>query len=259
MLNPDYKKFARTMQTHTPWVAEVKPGLQRMLSEWTGRPFEEDFNGLRLFREAGRLYLDVGANRGQSITAIRLTAKSPRIVSFEANPMLAAKLNYRLGHAKDIEIHLVGLGETEGEFNLHIPRYRRYIFDGLASIDRDCAMSWLSSDTPFGFDPEKLTCEIVRCQVKTLDSFNLAPFFIKLDVQGYEFSALLGARETLKRHTPVLLIETPCKKLMDYLHSFGYRPYYFRKNRFYHGNDHGLNLFLMTDEKAELVAPFVQS
>ena len=42
--------------------------------------------------------------------------------------------------------------------------------------------------------------------VVTIDSLNVKPGFIKLDVEGYEAHALMGAKETLK-HRPVVMFE----------------------------------------------------
>ncbi len=44
--------------------------------------------------------------------------------------------------------------------------------------------------------------------VHTLDSFELPNCgFLKLDVEGYEYFALKGAEETIRKHRPVIMIE----------------------------------------------------
>lgn len=43
--------------------------------------------------------------------------------------------------------------------------------------------------------------------VITLDSLNLAPDFIKLDVEGMEWHALKGGEQTIKRYKPVIMLE----------------------------------------------------
>ena len=40
-----------------------------------------------------------------------------------------------------------------------------------------------------------------------LDRFNLSPALIKLDVEGHEVPALRGARETILRSKPILVVE----------------------------------------------------
>jgi FkbM family methyltransferase len=44
-------------------------------------------------------------------------------------------------------------------------------------------------------------------EVITLDSLNLAPDFIKLDVEGYEYFAVEGAEKTIRTHKPVIIFE----------------------------------------------------
>ena len=44
-------------------------------------------------------------------------------------------------------------------------------------------------------------------EVITLDSLALAPGFIKLDVEGMEWHALLGAERTIRTHRPVVMLE----------------------------------------------------
>lgn len=67
-------------------------------------------------------------------------------------------------------------------------------------------------------------------QVK-IDSFNINPDLIHLDIEGFEGEALLGAAETIKRCKPLIVIETnecgnkygwPKKRIDKLLKSFNY-------------------------------------
>lgn len=44
-------------------------------------------------------------------------------------------------------------------------------------------------------------------EVITLDSLGLIPDFIKVDVEGCEYAAFLGAEATIKEHRPVIMFE----------------------------------------------------
>lgn len=44
-------------------------------------------------------------------------------------------------------------------------------------------------------------------EVITLDSLNLAPNFIKIDVEGYELWAIQGGEQTIRTHRPVVMLE----------------------------------------------------
>jgi len=57
---------------------------------------------------------------------------------------------------------------------------------------------------------------------------------IKIDVEGAEFEVLSGAKKTLKKHKPTVLVEIYCKdlqhvkkrdRLFDYMESLGYVSY----------------------------------
>jgi FkbM family methyltransferase len=75
--------------------------------------------------------------------------------------------------------------------------------------------------------------------VITLDEFfarqDRGPNFVKIDVEGYELSVLNGARGTLEKYRPALLIESESRHRPDgdvstvfrFLHSFGYAGSFF--------------------------------
>lgn len=44
-------------------------------------------------------------------------------------------------------------------------------------------------------------------EVVTLDLLGLAPDFIKLDVEGMEYAALVGGEQTIRTHRPVIMLE----------------------------------------------------
>lgn len=44
-------------------------------------------------------------------------------------------------------------------------------------------------------------------ELRTLDSFHLAPDFIKIDVEGYELAVIKGAVETIQRSHPTIILE----------------------------------------------------
>jgi hypothetical protein len=44
-------------------------------------------------------------------------------------------------------------------------------------------------------------------EMATLDSQGLTPSYLKLDLEGYEFRALQGARESVMRGRPVIVVE----------------------------------------------------
>jgi len=68
--------------------------------------------------------------------------------------------------------------------------------------------------------------------VITIDSLELVPDLIHLDIEGYEAMALIGATETIKKHRPIIVIETnnsgdkfgwTDKRVISLIETFGYK------------------------------------
>jgi hypothetical protein len=78
------------------------------------------------------------------------------------------------------------------------------------------------------------------------------PVFIKIDVEGFETNVIKGGMETLRKHEPVLLVESLHDKpeLVDLVATIGFKPYHFAGGQFVAGFPaHGQtrNTFLITD------------
>jgi FkbM family methyltransferase len=248
-------KILRTLQTFVPGAIDAKFAVQRQYRRLLLRPFEADFAALRWFPAVpAQLYLDVGANRGQSIDAIRLMQPASEIAAFEPNPALFMKLERRYGGTPGLALHDVALGREAGVRRLYVPSYRGFVFDGLASLDRVTAIEWLCRDAIFGFQRRYLEVHDVEVRVLPLDDLGFAPFFIKLDIQGGELDALWGARATIATHRPVLLIENPQdEREIGFLRPYGYAVYAFRAGRLHKGEKGRLNSFLIPAAKAHLL------
>jgi FkbM family methyltransferase len=208
-MNPMVKKGLRTLQSEFPFLKEAKDAFYYKVRSLLSIPHERDFKALKYIgRNSEKVLIDVGANQGQSIESMMMYMPASKIVSFEANPNLAQKLHVRYENIQQIRVLARGLSDSAGTYTLYIPSYKGFVYDGLASLDKNQASSWISKQTIFGFDPSRLKVAEVICQVNTLDAEQLAPFFLKVDVQGYEYNVLKGGVETLRTYEPVLLIES---------------------------------------------------
>ena len=200
--------YYRAIQSQFPALLSLKTYLQRTSRQIRKRPFEVDFELLaRLKVVPGECALDVGANRGQSIDAIRLYLPDIEINSFEPSESLADRLRTRAVRDKALHVHQFGLSNEESEFPLFLPVYRGFPYDGLASFDRSEAESWLGPDTVAWFDPKRLEIREMICKTRRLDSFSLNPALLKIDVQGFEAEVLKGGVETLRASKPLILLE----------------------------------------------------
>ena len=144
----------------------------------------------KLMRRGGTA-VDVGANQG--FFAFALSEIAERVVAFEPNPdyALFARVMLR-GRAT---VHRLALSDEPGRATFHVP------------IDHDGTVLHLAGSlkgTHAQF-PRRRAYDVA---VRALDSFALADVrFIKVDVEGSEREVLDGARMTIARDRPPLLLE----------------------------------------------------
>ncbi len=197
----------RALQSRFPWLLDAKAASQRTVRRLLRRPFEPEFALLGRIELGPGVILDVGANRGQSIDAIRLFQPHARIEAFEPNGDLADQLSRRLAGDRSLQLNRFGLGNAPVRAPLHVPYYCGFMYDGLASFDRGEAASWIGPHSMAWFDARRLDIREVTCEVRVLDDLSLEPAFVKMDVQGFERQVLEGGARTLRRHKPPILME----------------------------------------------------
>lgn len=210
----------RSAQTFFPAIRTAKFSAYNWATRNLGWRVEPEFKLLDALAPC-ELAIDIGANWGQSIYALQRHARPRKTISFEPNPQLAAHLDEIFTDDPRVQIEACALGETTGKFELYLPSYRGYEYDGLASLDYDSAAQWLNSDSMARFDPSKLKVSKHQIEVRTLDSYGLDPDIIKIDVQGHEEAVIKGALETIARSQPVLIIEDPTDGLIERLAATG--------------------------------------
>lgn len=252
MNSPDLKKVIRTLQVQFPGLVEAKFAVHDVFFRSTGLLYKADYGGLRHFDLAGKLLLDVGANRGQSITAFKNAVQHPKIIAFEPNARLAANLAQRYREDEDVSVVDVALCETERDFDLHLPYYKGYMLDGLASLKLEEARDWPNTERFFFFDRQKVKVETCRVRGKPLDSFEIQPALIKLSIQRSEIEALMGATETLKSCRPIIMSAWPWPMLIAFLADRGYTYYGYLGGRFVPGRLSYMNWFLLEEHKLQV-------
>jgi len=215
----------------------------------TKKPHDNDFYFIKSFRsDSQETYLDIGSNRGEAILSMLMMSNlDVKIIGFEPNPLIFNKLSKRYKRNKKITVHNFGLGDTNDEFVLYVPFYRKWMFDGLASFKYEAARDWLKSKL-WRFNEKRLTIKNVKCETKRLDDLNLRPYFVKIDVQGFELEVLKGGIETIRVHTPILLIEAINEEQKDFLRDFGYEFHNFDKGELLEGEGRS-NTFCITQDK----------
>jgi FkbM family methyltransferase len=252
-LNTRLYRLIFTAQTFSS--ADKKYAVQRRWRKLVRHPSELDYYAFGVVTAQGQ-WVDVGANRGQTIDSIRLFSPDVDIVAFEPNPRLARRLVQQYESDGHLCIHPVALGEKHDDLTLFVPSYRGYVFDGLASLLRE-EVSGLLEDRLLHYNPARLSIEEIPVQVVKLDDFNLTPSLIKLDVQGLELPAIRGASETIAAHRPLIIVEASDENdplIGDFLSPHGYRPFGYVPGRGFDAGVRDLNTFFLTEQHQSMLA-----
>ncbi len=214
------------------------------------RPHDPDFAAFGVLGGEG-LFLDIGANAGQSALSFRVYNRVSPILSLEPLPEYEADLRF-LGRFLDGHRYLAeAAAEHTGDATLLVPRYGRYRLSAEASLNRAEIDYKLASLAQSGADPKRLGVAEIPVRLRRLDELALAPEFVKIDVEGGEPEVVRGLEATLERHRPVLMIERSARieeagRLLVDRH--GYAAFHFdRDARAFRPTDghSGLNLFFL--------------
>lgn len=149
---------------------------------------------LLLTRHGINLFLDVGANVGQTGLALRKSNYSGRIVSFEPQAQAHQKLcQAAAGDAKWEVAEPLALGAASGELDIHVSEA-----DDLSSFKM--ANAAMASALPRVQSTRAETVKVARLD-EIFDRF-AGPddrAFLKIDAQGFEAEVLQGSRGILDR------------------------------------------------------------
>src|SRR5689334_8418205 len=144
----------------------------------------------RLMRHGGTA-VDIGANQG--VFAFALSRLSERVVAFEPNPDYARFARWMLrGRA---EVHEMALSNESSRGTFYVPLSDQGMILHLAGSLKRTHSQFLHNRT-------------YNVEIRTLDEFGFTNVhFIKADVEGSEREVLDGARTTLARERPIILLE----------------------------------------------------
>jgi len=256
-MNESLRKLIRTVQSQCYFLKETKDAFLYNSRRLLSKPHEIEFYALRFVPDnLPGCYVDVGANHGQSIESIKIVKPNARVYSFEANILLAQKLQARYRRRSDVTVFPYGLADEAQSRTLFIPVYKKFVYDGDASFDRETAATYLGPDRLYGFSPSQLELREMTCTTQRLDDQNLETLFVKMDVQGYEYQVVKGGIDTIRRHEPILMIEGfhMNQDLVRLVQSLGYEEYLFDETGFYRSSTKNeINSFLMTERRASSV------
>lgn len=185
---------------------------------------EEDLTLIHLLCHPNRIAIDVGAHFGHYTHY--MLRHSRLVYAFEPMPTYARTLAQVF--TKRVIVEPVALSDETGECTLRIPTAN----PALATVEP----ANLLSKAPTEGGLEKFGVPMRR-----LDDYKLADIgFIKIDVEGHELAVLKGARSTIERDRPALLIEIEDRHRPNtiaettvFLQNFGYEGFFRRHGRLY--------------------------
>lgn len=140
-------------------------------------PVVKEFLTSHFFQD--KVFVDAGADVGAY--SVRAAARGMKVYAFEPNPGNARILrrNAEINHLS-IDLIECALGASNGK----------------AILSQNGAISRITQEKG------------IEIAMRTLDSFELpAVDLLKVDVEGYELEVLRGARQTLSRCHPTLMVE----------------------------------------------------
>ncbi len=216
------------------------------------RPHDADFAGFGLLSGDG-LFLDVGANAGASAMSFRLYKPKNPILSIEPSPIHIPDLLVTSWLVRRMSWLLCAAGESPGVMTLHVPCYAGVTLSEYAALDpAEADFDSYNVKKFLGTKADRGKFQLRRQQtpIVRLDDLELAPSFIKIDVQGFETEVLRGLQRTLDKYRPVLLIEVGGDwDMIDEIRRQRYHPFCFEAGRLRPFADQRVvNLFMVPDE-----------
>lgn len=157
--------------------------------------------------------IDGGAHRGGSVEAFSRYAPQPQFHCFEPDPSLAQELTGLFSDKPHVRVIMAALGDSRGKatFNINVSRPTNSLLPPGEALQSDL----------------QTLCQLVEqveVEILTIDNYCAAQAvdrvdIIKLDLQGYDYKALLGAKTALQG-ARVVLIEVLFVEIYQGCHLF---------------------------------------
>jgi len=168
----------------------------------------------------GMTCLDIGANIGYYATLeSKAVGISGRVIAIEPSPITFKHLqrNMELQKISNNEVHNFAIGDMEGEVNFlsHNKSNLSMVIQEGQNIPQGCELTTVHATTV-----DKLVEDM---KLKNLD-------LLRMDVEGYEFQILNGAKKTITKYEPMIQLELhkfilgskKLKKILLDFKNFGY-------------------------------------
>lgn len=171
-------------------------------------PHDKSYNALRHFvavRPDG-LFLDIGANDGISVLSFRRFSKGYKVLSLEPNALLEPALRSIQRSDSNLDLRMIGAGSRKERIQFFVPVYLGIVLHTFTSASRERTLETVAEN--FGEGVRSRTRILsVESDVIPVDDLGLFPSIVKIDAEGFNLDVLRGARNTLARARPFVIIE----------------------------------------------------
>jgi len=161
--------------------------------------------------------LDVGSNDGTSIRMFR--RYFPLVKIFAVDPITTPRFKVR-----NVTLIKAALIDKAGNRTLVTPIVNGKQLTQYSSFYKEKMISQICSDMALLETEVSTVVNVVS--FNTIDNLGVAPFFIKIDVEGAELEVLKGSLNVIKKLSPVILVEIQNHKsyqeIQELLASYGY-------------------------------------
>lgn len=202
LYNKDYPDLAIFSRDHI--------GIRVQVDGLYEKPYLEFF--IRWLNQNSEVYagtvLDIGANIGNH--SVFFSKYFNRCISFEPNPSTYHLLQYN-----------ATLGQNIKTYNLGVSELKQETF--MSAMEGNAGGAYVDSDG-------EISIKLVNLDdfMDNKEEINL----IKLDVEGYELTALKGMKRIIKENKPLILFEQHLRdfhsgenKVIKYLNELGYKKF----------------------------------
>ena len=179
---------------------------------------------LRYFLQRESVFFDVGANMGEYVYMAGKYAAPENIYAFEPIPDLYRRLRYLF---RQTHIFQTALSDRKGAFSFKIPIIGGKSFATRSTLNVDYVEEGENDATIMEVRTECLDDFVAEQSLRRLD-------LIKIDVEGHEERVIAGARHTIERLKPTLIVEIaqkhhdqPIRHVIRSIEAAGYACYYF--------------------------------
>jgi len=219
------RSISSTKNSDVPIKSGVLKGYKMSLKSsnnlfFIGNHEKEQINFILENLDSNGCFYDIGANAGYYSMAASLKLKENNsIFAFEPMPYYAELVehNARINNINNINIYPYALSDKAG-------------FVEFSNVTESSGNTYISNSSLF-----KKSEDIIKVETISIDKFIASnpevkiPTIIKLDAEGAEYDVLVGAKNTLLKHKPLMLLSTHDRhlpgvkdKCLDFLSQIGY-------------------------------------